>query len=658
LESKKLKKLNVVLFSGGRGASNIARALNSHSQISLTVAVNAYDDGLSTGRLRRFIPGMLGPSDVRKNICTLIDTKTEANQALFDLMEYRFPLDITNHVALNTIKSFNLQNNDLVDMRVEKLKSFLRHGIYLYICSALDRFYHYYTSQVENGGGFDFKDASFGNIVFAGVYLSHKECFNSAIDNISDVFGISSRVINTTTGENRVLTALKSDGEYLFDESSIVSPQSSAPIESIFLLENYIEGEELRAFNKLSKDQKLEKLKDLNSVPATNTDFLGIMESADIIIYGPGTQHSSLFPTYIQNQIGSAIAKSSAQKIFIANISHDHDIVGWTIDEILTKFLWYINQYGKINYQLTDLVTSLIINKDNEKIEENIQFRNLKHLPDEIVKIENWSDKSGKHEIGKIANQILAIAKNMIETKLRPYRNTISIIVPVLNEEKTIEKTIHDLEALSFEEFNLNKEIVYVDGGSADHSLSILKKYKASQVIESKCSGRGEAMSLGIQRSIGEILVFYPADLEYNINDINRLIQPIIHHDFTLVFGSRSIKSDEPLSILRKIYDGNYLMIASSYIGNSLLSLLALFTQRRYISDMTTSFLAFDRALIAKRNIKSKDLDINVELFVRARKERLHILEVPVSFNPRAYRDGKKTGIKNGLRALMRFLNA
>src|SRR6202040_4192926 len=65
-------KLNVVLFSGGSGTQSITEAFLKHPQIALTILINAYDDGHSTGRLRRFIPGMLGPSDVRKNINRLM----------------------------------------------------------------------------------------------------------------------------------------------------------------------------------------------------------------------------------------------------------------------------------------------------------------------------------------------------------------------------------------------------------------------------------------------------------------------------------------------------------------------------------------------------------------------------------------------------------
>ncbi len=84
-------RLNLVMFTGGRGTSTITEALIKHNQVSLTLLTNAYDDGLSTGALRRFIPGMLGPSDVRKNVSRLIDTSDSPNRACQFLLEYRFP---------------------------------------------------------------------------------------------------------------------------------------------------------------------------------------------------------------------------------------------------------------------------------------------------------------------------------------------------------------------------------------------------------------------------------------------------------------------------------------------------------------------------------------------------------------------------------------
>ena len=81
----------IVLFCGGRGSATIIRALLRRTDIDLSLIVNAFDDGLSTGALRDFIPGMLGPSDFRKNLSYLFGNYSEAQYALRSLMEYRLP---------------------------------------------------------------------------------------------------------------------------------------------------------------------------------------------------------------------------------------------------------------------------------------------------------------------------------------------------------------------------------------------------------------------------------------------------------------------------------------------------------------------------------------------------------------------------------------
>ena len=86
-----IKKWRIVLFCGGRGSATILRALLRQTDVELTLLVNAYDDGLSTGALRNFIPGMLGPSDFRKNLSYLFGNYSQAQYALKSLMEYRLP---------------------------------------------------------------------------------------------------------------------------------------------------------------------------------------------------------------------------------------------------------------------------------------------------------------------------------------------------------------------------------------------------------------------------------------------------------------------------------------------------------------------------------------------------------------------------------------
>src|SRR5580700_11287346 len=85
--------IKVAVFCGGRGSATIIRALLKSADVQLALLVNAYDDGLSTGALRNFIPGMLGPSDFRKNFSYLLDLYSDEQYALKNLIEFRLPLD-------------------------------------------------------------------------------------------------------------------------------------------------------------------------------------------------------------------------------------------------------------------------------------------------------------------------------------------------------------------------------------------------------------------------------------------------------------------------------------------------------------------------------------------------------------------------------------
>src|SRR5580692_9815981 len=96
-------KISLVLFSGGSGTQSITETLLQHPQIALRILINAYDDGHSTGRLRRFIPGMLGPSDVRKNINRLMRVAERSEQSLQALSDYRLPVGIARDTGLRQI---------------------------------------------------------------------------------------------------------------------------------------------------------------------------------------------------------------------------------------------------------------------------------------------------------------------------------------------------------------------------------------------------------------------------------------------------------------------------------------------------------------------------------------------------------------------------
>ena len=92
-------KTKIVLFSGGTGNTRFVNLINKLPDVELSILVNGYDDGKSTGEIRKYIPGMLGPSDFRKNISHLIDRNTFNGIIFYKIMNYRFPKNITQKNA-------------------------------------------------------------------------------------------------------------------------------------------------------------------------------------------------------------------------------------------------------------------------------------------------------------------------------------------------------------------------------------------------------------------------------------------------------------------------------------------------------------------------------------------------------------------------------
>ena len=134
-------KLKVLLFCGGSGGKDIIQGLTSYPFFDVSVMVNAYDDGKSTGYLRRIIPGFLGPSDVRKNYSHLMAQSVPSKRILKDLLEYRFPNGVDNRKALqdlhNLVQGKSISYGEL-DVLIKKADPNDATHIRIYIKAFLD----------------------------------------------------------------------------------------------------------------------------------------------------------------------------------------------------------------------------------------------------------------------------------------------------------------------------------------------------------------------------------------------------------------------------------------------------------------------------------------------------------------------------------------
>ncbi len=652
-------KLRIAMFSGGRGTGAITEALLRHSDIELTLLVNTYDDGLSTGLLRRFIPGMLGPSDVRKNISRFLAQKSDpSSQALLFLIEYRFPDPFETIEALSLLESLidfetvQQSNHELLCRREQLSLAMMRK-----VSQYLDVFLRYYHERIKSFPNFPFGDVSLGNILFAGCYLANNENFNKAVSDFSNFTGTGERVLNLTNGENRVLVAMKEDGRYLHDEASVVGPQDASRIQEIFLLPDYLDQSKYR-FGEYKIDN-IRMLRNLEALPTLSAAATDILKTADIIIYGPGTQYSSLFPSYLTSGVAEAIqANAKAEKVFIGNIARDFDIMGEDATTLVKSFLWYMGRKIEGAFPAQDLVTRFFFQKPPADASGEVPYvpfdASAFNQPLERVVWTDLEGEKGKHLGSRTVSELLQVVEGELQKRVAHVSQKVSIIVPTLNEAKTIKKVLQDLKRLQFTQWKLDKEIIVVDGGSTDGTYEIATQEEGINSYQTTGgTGRGKAYRFGLERAKGDIIVFFPSDAEYRAEDIQRIVSPLVSQEFSAVYGSRAFQTRDLSGTLERIYGKRGILYFVSKYGGISLSVLTLLLYQRFISDPFTSVKGFNARIFRNLVLEKEGVDFDMELTAKIIRTKHVILEVPVSYRARTLAEGKKITVWDGVRCLL-----
>ncbi len=657
-----LRGISVILFSGGRGTSSIARALVAHPQVRLTVLVNAYDDGLSTGRLRRFVPGMLGPSDVRKNAAALMPTDERCQRALQAILEHRLPEGISRDAARAVLRALAGRGEAPVDFRHAQLLPQLSLRQASELARALDAFAAHEEAAHRAGTDFEFGDCSLGNLVFTGGYLDRGHDFNAAVDWFGALCESRARICNLTDGRNLVLVGLKADGRFLPDEASIVAPQDATAIEEIFLLPDYLGADERRDLERLDLAGRRRFLRERERAPEPNPAAVAALERADVIVYGPGTQHSSLFPSYLTRAVPDAIAANQrAVKVFIANLHEDHDIRDRSLAEILDLFAFYMSGKQPTRRPPPTLVTRLFAHAPDAVATGTNPLATCLPLetPADFASItaRDWELGGGRHSAGMTVEEILRLVGSAQGLRVRPTREMVSIVVPALDEERSVGAVLDELLALRFAAPTLELEVVLVDGGSLDATASIARSRAGVRVYElARGSGRGAALRLGIEKARGNVIVFFPADGEYRAADVLRVVEPVLADEYLAVFGSRAVKCVDLTGRLKSIYGDDTLGYLVGKYGGIAISIASLLLYNRFVTDPLTTLKAFDASLLKSLDLRARGVDLEGEIVAKLCEAHEYILEVPVSYAPRTKAQGKKTRVGGGLQVIARLV--
>jgi glycosyltransferase involved in cell wall biosynthesis len=221
----------------------------------------------------------------------------------------------------------------------------------------------------------------------------------------------------------------------------------------------------------------------------------------------------------------------------------------------------------------------------------------------------------------------------------------LSLIVPVYNEENQLFSV---LELLKASPCPIEREWIFVDDCSKDKSLEILREFAREfpcRVIEQNPNqGKGAAVIRGIREASGDYIMIQDADFEYDPNDIPSLLEPLLQGKADVVYGSRFKKS--AMQVHRTYH----------YFVNRFLTMMSNAMSGIYLTDMETCYKIFRADLLKSMNLTSQRFGIEVELTAYVGKVRARIYELPISYFPRTYLQGKKINWKDGVAALFHLI--
>lgn len=215
----------------------------------------------------------------------------------------------------------------------------------------------------------------------------------------------------------------------------------------------------------------------------------------------------------------------------------------------------------------------------------------------------------------------------------------VSVIIPAYNEIKTVEEIVRRVQATGIPE-----EIVIVDDGSTDGTRDVLKQLdgigNVRVILRERNQGKGAAVMDGIRAAIGEVLLIQDADLEYDPRDFPGLLRPIEEGIADVVYGSRFLGAARRPTMFWHM------------VANKLLTLMTNVLYNNILTDMETGYKVFCRDIVKDMTIHARRFDFEPEFTAKILKRKVRIFEVPITFNPRDYSDGKKIKLKDAFEAV------
>lgn len=641
-------RINVVVFSGGRGSTVLSTRLIANPQIALTMAINGYDDGASTGEVRRFLGDSLGPSDFRKNASRVAQALSSCSGALIELMDIRLPVGTSPEEASATFDALapGRASDSRVSPAVRTLAGRLSGSERRAVSDRLEAF----RAEFDRAGRpFDFSDCSLGNLVFAGSFLAQGRVFNAAIDDYCAMMGLPVGVIeNVTDGTNAWLVALDDAGGLLATEEEIVRAGRPTRIRDIYLVDRPFTERDRAACLAVPPDDRNAWLERRAPVLPPNPRLMEKIADADLIIYAPGTQHSSLFPSYLTAGISDAIARqTSAVKLLITNIQADAEIPDASAVDIIERALYYMKERGRRALLTPSLITHYLVNDPvHPEVEQQpyVPLGSLDRIEDpRLVRIGDFEDGiSGRHD----ASKVLA---PFVSSLLGPDREPrIAVYLHDAGSLDKLAQTLLEMVRGGVESLPVPLTVVHagpaLDAGFVSTLPLTVVALPAADVLPQ------------LARGGFDYTILFESSGMYRGEDVVGLASQVLFLRLDAVWGSRRLSPRDVDEAYKLVYRHHWLLGIASRVGSHVLSALYLLLYGRYITDSLSGARALRSRYLQEIDVEPGQKLANHQLLSALLRDRAEILETPIRFFPMSPERVRRTSLLDGWRAVWTIL--